>query len=176
MAHTTAQHPSVEGGEPGWWGHRHGIAGGVRGTLGGMKFVYAFLAESATIPPDGKFYVLGGGFSNVAVPTLPQRIGFAAVATFAVTSEDAGQRHELAVRVVDSTGALVMPEIPLVFEFPKVETPVGRVVKVPAITHCTPMIAQEGLYQVEYWKGDDKWGSTDVYVAAPVVAPVTAPA
>jgi hypothetical protein len=36
-----------------------------------VKVDFAFLAEAASAPPDGKFYVIGGGVNRVASPSFP---------------------------------------------------------------------------------------------------------
>ena len=129
-----------------------------------MELQFAFLAESATVPPDRKFYVLGGGFSAVALASFPARIGFAAVSGWRVTGSDAGQRHELEARFVDSAGGLVVPKVPMLFQFPPEAPPPEREVIVPAVTFFSPMISEKGGYQVQYWFGGTQVGSVGLYI------------
>jgi len=68
-----------------------------------------FVADAATVPPDGKFYALGGGFSALALPSLPGLASFAVVAGFRFTTADAGAVHLIELRFVDSLGKLVLP-------------------------------------------------------------------
>lgn len=119
-----------------------------------MELDYAFFADTATVPPDRKLYVLGGGFSTVALPQLPGRATFAVVAGFRFGAADAGRSHLVELRFVDAAGKLVVPPVPLTFQL--AEAPVGADVEitVPTVSYIAPMFAEPGRYAAEYWSGD----------------------
>lgn len=77
-----------------------------------MDVAFAFLADSAVVPPDRKLYVLGGGFTTLTMPNLPGRATFAVVAGFRFTASDAKTVHAVEVRLVDAEGKLVLPPPP----------------------------------------------------------------
>lgn len=140
-----------------------------------MRLQFAFLADSATIPPDGKLYVMGGGIFNVGLPSFPQRIGLAAVAGFFVTAADAGKQFEIVARMVDADGAMIVPEVPMTFNLPPDGPPVGREVTVPTVLYFSPTLSAAGTYRVEYWLGDEQLGAVTFYVdQVNATAPATA--
>ena len=81
-----------------------------------MEMSFAFFADAATVPADGKVYVLGGGFSALALPQLPGMASFAVVAGFRFTAADAGQVQVVELRFVDNLGKLVLPPTTMRFE------------------------------------------------------------
>ena len=73
-----------------------------------MDLSFAFFADSAVVPPDGKLYVLGGGFSALSMASLPGRAAFAVVAGFRFSAADVGQAHQVELRLTDAQGKLVL--------------------------------------------------------------------
>lgn len=119
-----------------------------------MELDYAFFADSAVVPPDRKLYVLGGGFSTVALPQLPGQATFAVVAGFRFTAADAGRTHVVELRFVDSAGKLVVPPVPLTFQLAEAPPGSDLEVTVPTVSFITPMFGEPGRYAAEYWTGD----------------------
>ena len=82
----------------------------------GMDLSFAFFADSAVVPPDGKLYVLGGGFSALSMASLPGRAAFAVVAGFRFSAADVGQAHQVELRLTDAQGKLVLAPVLLQFQ------------------------------------------------------------
>ena len=116
-----------------------------------MELSFAFFADSAVIPPDGKFYALGGGFSTLALPQLPARAVFAVVAGFRFTAADVGQQHQVELRFVDAEGKLVVPTQNLQFQSQGARLEPGQEVSVSTVTYLQPMLSEPGVYLAEYW-------------------------
>ena len=81
-----------------------------------MDLNFAFFADSAVVPPDGKLYVLGGGFSALSMAQLPGRVAFAVVAGFRFGAADVGQAHQVELRLLDAQGKLVIAPASLQFQ------------------------------------------------------------
>ncbi|GAC1342926.1 MAG: hypothetical protein NVSMB29_15120 [Candidatus Dormibacteria bacterium] len=129
-----------------------------------MNIDYAFFADTATVPPDGKVYVHGGGFSAVSVPSLPARVAFAVVAGFRFDALDAGGTHHVQLRLVDSADKLVVPPVDLQFQSAGPPPPAGREVTVPTVSYLQPMFGEPGTYAAVYWNGDEQLFSVPLYV------------
>jgi hypothetical protein len=130
-----------------------------------MDMAFAFFADSATVPPDGKLYVLGGGFSAIALPQLPGRAGFAVVAGFRFGVADVSGTHTVELRFVDSEGKLVLPVANLQFQAAGALPPGQEQVTVSTVTHLAPTFGEPGTYTAEFWKGDRLLQSVALTVA-----------
>ncbi|MFN2451022.1 MAG: hypothetical protein ABR541_01560 [Candidatus Dormibacteria bacterium] len=146
------------------------------GTLvGAMNIDYAFFADTATVPPDGKVYVHGGGFSAVSVPSLPARIAFAVVAGFRFGAEDANATHHVQLRLLDADDRLVVPPVDLQFQSAGPPPVPGREVTVPTVSYLQPMFGEPGTYAASYWSGDQQLFRVPLYVEEqlqPAVGPL----
>jgi hypothetical protein len=117
-----------------------------------MELSFAFFADAATVPADGKVYVLGGGFSALALPQLPGMASFAVVAGFRFSAEDAAQAQVIELRFVDNLGKLVLPPTSMRFESAGAP-PVGAVeVSVSTVTVLHPTLGEPGEYAAEFWR------------------------
>ena len=103
-----------------------------------MRLDYAFFADSAAIPQDGKVYVLGGGFSQLTLAQLPGRYAFAVVAGFRFDSSDVGHTHQVELRFVDADGKLVIPPSSLQFQAGGTPPVEDREWSVPTVTFISP--------------------------------------
>jgi len=119
-----------------------------------MDLSFAFFADNASVPADGKVYVLGGGFSALALPALPGRVTFAVVAGFRFNGEDAGRTHLVELRFLDAEGKLVLPVATLQFQSAGLVPEGEREVSVSTVTYLSPMFGEAGLYTVQFWAGD----------------------
>jgi len=117
-----------------------------------MRLDYAFFADSAAIPQDGKVYVLGGGFSQLTLAQLPGRYAFAVVAGF--DSSDVGHTHQVELRFVDADGKLVIPPSSLQFQAGGTPPVEDREWSVPTVTFISPMFGDAGTFAAEYWQGE----------------------
>ena len=116
-----------------------------------MQMSFAFFADAATVPADGKVYVLGGGFSALALNQLPGMASFAAVAGFRFTAADAGRAHVIELRFVDKLGKLVLPPTTMRFESSGPPPPGVAEVSVSTVTQLQPTLGEPGEYAAEYW-------------------------
>src|SRR3981081_4540924 len=101
-----------------------------------MEIDYAFFAETAAVPPDRKFYVLGGGLFHIGLPQIPGRATFCIVAGFPF---------------VDGEGKLVIQ--PVEMNFQSGPPPPGEELDIclPTVTYISPMFGEAGRYTAEYW-------------------------
>jgi hypothetical protein len=119
-----------------------------------MELAYALLADHAQVPPDGKVYVLGGGFHQLALPKLPSSWAFAAVAGFRFSAADVGKMHNVELRFLDGDRKLIVPTATLSFQSAGQDIPEGREVILPTVTYLQPMFGGPGEYSAEYWLGE----------------------
>jgi len=116
-----------------------------------LELSFAFFADSAVVPPDGKLYVLGGGFSALHLPQLPGRAAFAVVAGFRFGPEDIGQTQQVELRLVDADGKLVVPAGNLQFQAQGAKLEPGQEVSISTVTYLQPMFGEPGVYTAEFW-------------------------
>jgi len=116
-----------------------------------MEMTFAFFADSASIPPDGKVYVLGGGFSNMIFAELPARANFAVVGGFRFNSADLAASHSVELRLVDGDGKLVVAPATLQFQLAGPPPEGATTVSLPTVTFLAPTFAQPGTYTTEFW-------------------------
>lgn len=117
-----------------------------------MELSFAFFADAATVPPDGKLYVLGGGFSALALPQLPGMASFAVVAGFRFSVADAGQVHVVELRFVDQLGKLVLPPTTMRFESAGPPPAGTGEVSVSTVSVLHPTLGEPGEYAAEFWR------------------------
>ena len=129
-----------------------------------MELSFAFFADSAVVPPDGKVYVLGGGFSTLQLPQLPGRAGFAVVAGFRFGAGDVGQTQQVELRLVDAEGKLVVPAANLQFQSQGAQLTSGQEVSVSTVTFLQPMFGEPGTYTVEFWYERVRLTGVDLHV------------
>ena len=119
-----------------------------------MELDYAFFADTAAVPPDRKLYVLGGGFSTIALPEIPGRATFAVVAGFRFGRADSGRTHAVELRFTDEAGKLVIPPATLSFQSAGIPTDADVEVTVPTVSYISPTFGEPGRYAAELWAGD----------------------
>ena len=116
-----------------------------------MEMSFAFFADSATVPPDGKFYALGGGFSALALPALPGMASFAVVAGFRFNAADAGRVQLIELRFVDAQGKLVLPPATMRFESAGPPPAGSAEVSVSTVSVLQPTLGEPGEYAAQFW-------------------------
>ena len=129
-----------------------------------MELSFAFFADSAVVPPDGKVYVLGGGFSTLALGQLPGRANFAVVAGFRFGPADVAQARAVELRFVDSEGKLVLPAASLQFQSAGGQLEPGQEVSVSTVTFLQPMFGEPGVYTAEFWADGRALSSVHLHV------------
>ncbi|MBV8193905.1 MAG: hypothetical protein JOY80_00100 [Candidatus Dormibacteraeota bacterium] len=129
-----------------------------------MELSFAFFADAAVVPPDGKVYVLGGGFSALQLPQLPARAGFAVVAGFRFGPTDVGQPQQVEVRLIDGDGKLVIPAGNLQFQLQGATLTSGQELSVTTVTPLQPMFAEPGTYTVEFWYQQVRLSGVNLHV------------
>jgi hypothetical protein len=71
-----------------------------------MILRFAFLANSAEVGPDGRFYVIGGGIDSLGVPSIP--LAFPALALLLelyFEPEECGRRFEISLTLTLPDGS-----------------------------------------------------------------------
>jgi len=116
-----------------------------------MDMAFAFLADHAVVPPDGKLYVLGGGINMLGIPQIPGRAAFDVVGGFRFSPADARSIHTVELRLLDADGKLVLPAATLRFQAAEAIPPDQGEVLISTVTHMAPMFGDLGRYRVEYW-------------------------
>ncbi len=129
-----------------------------------MEMSFAFFADSAVVPPDGKLYVLGGGFSTLALPQLPGRAAFAVVAGFRFGPADVGETRQVELRFVDADGKLVIPAANLQFQSQGAKLEPGQEVSISTVTVLQPMFGEPGTYAAEFWHQDVRLAGVHLHV------------
>ena len=129
-----------------------------------MELSFAFFADSAVVPPDGKVYVLGGGFSALSMAQLPGRAAFAVVAGFRFSAGDAGQAHQVELRLVDTQAKLVLAPATLQFQSAGPKLVPGQEVSISTVTVLQPMFGEPGVYTVEFWNSGNRIGAVNLNV------------
>jgi hypothetical protein len=66
-----------------------------------------FLADAVSAPPDGKFYIHGGGLTRLTVPFLPFGLQIGVFVRLEVDESELGQTHEFRFSLIDPDGAAV---------------------------------------------------------------------
>jgi hypothetical protein len=129
-----------------------------------MDLNFAFFADSAVVPPDGKLYVLGGGFSTLSMAQLPGRVAFAVVAGFRFGAADIGQAHQVELRLLDAQGKLVIAPANLQFQSAGAALGPGQEVSISTVTVLQPMFGEPGRYAIEFWTEGNQLGSVTLHV------------
>jgi len=74
-----------------------------------MELDALIVADAVSTPPDGKFYIHGGGISRVEVPMLPFPIPLGLLLRFKVDDEDFTRSHRVGVVLIGPAG---LPNVP----------------------------------------------------------------
>jgi hypothetical protein len=77
-----------------------------------MEVAFAFLADSALTPPDGKLYVLGGGIGEIGAPAFPAiHSQISLIVRIRIHPSECDIPHELAVELWNPDGKVVGPTL-----------------------------------------------------------------
>jgi hypothetical protein len=120
-----------------------------------MQLDAFILADAASTPGDGKFYVHGGGLSRFVVPVLPFPLGVAAFIRFEVGEDDISQAHQFRVAVLGPVGPNIRP-----IDFQNIPEEPARLLegeqRFMQIGLNLPLfIVRPGLYNVELYVDGD---------------------
>jgi hypothetical protein len=74
-----------------------------------MRLDAFLLADAASAPPDGKFYIHGGGLSRFVVPMIPYPLGVALFIRLEVEEEELAAAHHFRVTVHGPVGLNIAP-------------------------------------------------------------------
>jgi hypothetical protein len=87
-----------------------------------MRVDFCFLADAVAAPPDGKFYVQGGGISRISAPTFPFAVPQVAIVVRLLFDEsEVNEQHAYTFTFINGEGVAIAP--PLHFVNPPPETP-----------------------------------------------------
>jgi len=131
-----------------------------------MRLESAFLAQAATVLPDGRFFVFGGGIDGFVGAELPIIVpSVSAVARIHFSPEDCGVEHELLATFAGPPES--EPGFNAGRKFKPVLSPYlpDRGTILPFVVDITNLrLTHEGLYTVSYSAGDTLLGKL-TYVA-----------
>jgi hypothetical protein len=86
-----------------------------------VEIDYAMICDAAQVPPDGKVYILGGGFDCVYSPQFPLVIPHLSIASkLLLSGQDSAISHTMTLSLIDADGNAMMP--PLSVELPPQQT------------------------------------------------------
>lgn len=74
-----------------------------------MELETLIVADGVSTPPDGKFYIHGGGISRVEVPQLPFPMPLGVLLRFRVDDDDLLRSHRIALVLIGPRG---VPNVP----------------------------------------------------------------
>ncbi len=74
-----------------------------------MELETLVVADAVSTPPDGKFYVHGGGISRLEVPTLPFPMQLGILLRFRIDENDLTRSHRVGVVLI---GPANLPNVP----------------------------------------------------------------
>jgi hypothetical protein len=138
-----------------------------------MRLNALLLADAVSAPPDGKFYIHGGGLTRLAVPALPFPIPQLGVfVRLEIEEGEIGQTHEFKFELTDPDGDPVGPIQPPRFraqlpspppDAPKPEEGEQRFV-VLAINISGLSVGRKGLHNFSFCIDGDVLGSVPLPV------------
>jgi hypothetical protein len=122
-----------------------------------VKIDTIILADAVSTPPDGKFYIHGGGFSRYEVPMLPFPIPLGVLIRLKIEEGDLDRPHHFRVALVGPTGNPNVPPIELEATAPPdVVGPAEGEERFANIALHIPAVAvRDGLYHLEVHVEDE---------------------
>ena len=124
-----------------------------------MQLDAFLLADAVSAPPDGKFYIHGGGLTRITTPTMPFLLPQLGVfARFEVTEQELrrGHRFRLALTDPDSQPMGALPEFDSApIKPPRLEPGERRFVAL-AINVSGLLFARTGLFHFELYVDDER--------------------
>jgi hypothetical protein len=139
-----------------------------------MRLNALLLADAVSAPPDGKFYIHGGGLTRLSVPVLPFAIPQLGVLVRLESGpEEIGKIHEFAFELVDPDGnpvaalprftAEVPPPLP---GMPEPEEGEQRFV-VLGLNLAGITVGRRGLHQFRFLLDGEELGAIPLPVTVP---------
>src|SRR5580698_9828720 len=126
-----------------------------------MRLDALLLADAVSAPPDGKFYIHGGGLSRLEVlgTLCPAPIGV--FARLEVSDEELASSHQFRVTLIGPTGLPNIPPLEIQSEPEKidVERLEGEQRFMQFAISLTALVVRVGLYHVELRVNKRKVGS-----------------
>jgi hypothetical protein len=138
-----------------------------------MRLNALLLADSVTAPPDGKFYVHGGGLTRLIVPGLPFLVPLGALARPEIEEREMGESHEFAFVLIDPNGQQVEGLPHFTAPFPPgtaYDLAPGEQRFVVLALNMTVAVTDSGLYTFDFRVDGVTMGSIPLPVT--IVAPV----
>jgi hypothetical protein len=116
-----------------------------------MRVDTVIMADAVSTPPDGKFYVHGGGLSRSEVPALPFPISLGVLIRLLVEDGDVGKAFVLSVVLIGPTGNPNVPGAELELQVPPdMAVAIEGEERFANISLGIPAVAQrEGVHRLE---------------------------
>jgi len=129
-----------------------------------MRLDSFFLADAASTPGDGKFYIHGGGLSRFVVPMLPFPLTVAVFIRLQVDEAEVAAPHGFQVAVIGPTGQPNVPPLDIQSTPGTEVQPLleGEQRYAQIALNVTLGIIRTGLYRVELHVDGDMLGNLPV--------------
>jgi hypothetical protein len=113
------------------------------------------IADAVSTPPDGKFYVHGGGFSRYEVPALPFPLPLGVLIRLRLEDADFGQSFQLGVTLIGPTGNPNVPGVEIGLSPPPDSEPalVGEERSANIALQIPATAQREGVHRLEITLG-----------------------
>jgi hypothetical protein len=117
-----------------------------------MRLETFILADAVSAPPDGKFYVLGGGISKLNPLRLPSIFPLGILVRFALEDSELLADHTLLIRMLDPDGEDILQgraQIPIILTAEEPQWVAGeqRIVSAAVNLGSIP-ISREGIHRI----------------------------
>jgi hypothetical protein len=131
-----------------------------------MRLDALLLADAVSAPPDGKFYIHGGGLSRLEVPGTPCPAPFGVFARLEVSDAELASSHHFRITLIGPTGLPNIPPLEIQSEPQKID--VERLESEQRFMQfaisLTALVVRVGLYHVELRVDKRKVGSVPLPV------------
>ncbi|GAC1355596.1 MAG: hypothetical protein NVS4B8_18270 [Herpetosiphon sp.] len=139
-----------------------------------MEIAFAFLADAATAPGDGKIYVLGGGINVLGAAAFPfTHHAMTLVVCLSVHPTESDQLHSLEIELWDADGTQVGPKVSGQFGAQRhPEHPSWKIMVPVALTYANTVFPRPGDFEFQIGVDGRHLHTLDLHVV-PMAAPPT---
>lgn len=126
-----------------------------------MRLDAFLIADAVSTPPDGKFYIHGGGLSRFEVPDIPFPMSLGVFARLEVSDDEAIASHNLLFALIGPTGRPNIPPLEIESGSEKSLEPLlnGEQRFMQIAFSMTALVIRIGLYRMEISVDGEQFGS-----------------